>query len=184
MTYEKDAAVRRSQRVIRMVCELHRLGYQRLRVMPYFYPLAYRVAIGPAALFSPRNGAYSADLDLDRFAVYSSASQSSYFGWDDAHTDTARQLADKFITRFGAICDSGRGRDWAYAGWLSELMGTMERLGALPFVMEEYFEPGPEALDYLPMWLRGQTPSRFDLPPAPEPEYAQTSTPQLNSPRQ
>ncbi len=184
MTYEKDAAVRRSRRVIRMVCELHRLGYQRLRVMPYFSPLAYRVAIGPAALFSLRNGAYSANLDLDLFAVYSSASQSSYFGWEDAHTDTARQLADKFITRFGAICESGRGRDWAYAGWLSELMGTMERQGALPFVMEEYFEPGPEELDYLPLWLRGQTPSRFDLPPAAEPDDAQTSARQLNSPRQ
>lgn len=60
----------------------------------------------------------------------------------------------------------------------------MERLGALPFVMEEYFEPRPEELDSLPMWLRGQTPSRFDLPPPPEPEYGQTSTPQLNSPRQ
>ena len=60
----------------------------------------------------------------------------------------------------------------------------MERQGALPFVMEEYFEPGPEELDYLPLWLRGQTPSRFDLPPAAEPDDAQTSARQLNSPRQ
>jgi hypothetical protein len=182
MTYERDAAVRRSQRVIRMLCELHRLGYQRLRVMPYFYPLAYRVAIGPAPLFSERNGAYSAQLNLESFAVYSSASQSSYFGWQDAHTDTARQLADKFILRFGDICAAGKGRDWPYAGWLSELMGVMERQGGLPFVMEEYFEPPPEALDHLPMWRRGQTPGRFDLPPPAVATPSELVTPALNSP--
>lgn len=33
--------IRRGQRVIRMVTELHGMGYQSLRVMPYMYPLAY-----------------------------------------------------------------------------------------------------------------------------------------------
>lgn len=165
-----------------MLCELHRLGYQRLRVMPYFHPLAYRVAIGPASLFSPRNGAYSDQLGSEAFAVYSSASQSSYFGWEDAHNDTARHLADKFIHRFGDVCAAGQGRDWAYAGWLSELMGMMEREGALPFVMEEYFEPPPEALDHLPMWRRGLPPGRFDLPPLVLADGIELVTPAISSP--
>ena len=50
--------VRQSQRVIRMVSELHRMGFQQLRIMPYEYPLAYRVAIAPVASFSVQNGAY------------------------------------------------------------------------------------------------------------------------------
>jgi len=38
--------VRRCQRIIRMVTELHRMGYQRARFMPYEYPVAFRVLRG------------------------------------------------------------------------------------------------------------------------------------------
>jgi hypothetical protein len=40
--------VRRCQRIIRMVSELHRIGYQRAHVMPYEYPIAFRIYVGPA----------------------------------------------------------------------------------------------------------------------------------------
>lgn len=167
MTGSSAPEVRRSQRVIRMVCELHRLGYQRLRVMPYFYPLAYRVAIGAAEHFSDRNGAYSARLHEVAYAGYTSASGNRYFGWEDARDDTARQLAEKFILRFPEAASAGQGRDWAYAGWLAELMGVLERQEALPFVMEEYYPTPPEQLDHLPLWRRDGVTGRFDLPPTP-----------------
>lgn len=166
MTVSRAPEVRRSQRIIRMVCELHRLGYQRLRIMPYFYPLAYRVAIGPAELFSSRNGAYTERLLDDIFALYTSASGNQYFEWEDATGDTARQLADKFIQRFPEVCSTGQGRDWAYAGWLAELMGVMERQEALPFVMEEYYPTPPERLDHLPLWRPDGVTGRFELPPS------------------
>lgn len=165
MSQDQNATVRRCQRVIRMVSELHRLGYQRLRIMPYFYPLAYRVAIGPADAFSGRNGAYAQDSELAEFATYSSASEAKYFGWTDTQNDTARQLANKFVARFPVVCAQGQGRDWAYAGWLAELMGVLERQHALPFVIEEYFETPPEALDHLPLWRADGARGRYDLPP-------------------
>lgn len=166
MSQDQDATVRRCQRVIRMVSELHRLGYQRMRIMPYFHPLAFRLAIGPADAFSGRNGAYAADSGLGSFATYSSASQTEYFGWKDARQDTARLLADKFIARFPVICSQGQGRDWEYAGWLAELMGVLERRHALPFVMEEFFETPPEELDHLPLWRADGNRERYALPPA------------------
>ncbi|MDX2336250.1 hypothetical protein [Brevundimonas vesicularis] len=126
------AAIRRGQRLICMVSELHRLGYQRLRIMPFFHPLAWRLAIGPADVFSQRNGAWFADQHFDDSVVYSSASETAYFQWDDAQTDNARQLANKFVVRFSELCERGHGRDWAYAGWLSELLGVLERENALP----------------------------------------------------
>lgn len=167
MTVSRAPEVRRSQRVIRMVCELHRLGYQRLRIMPYFYPLAYRVAIGAAEHFSDRNGAYSAQLHDVAYAGYTSASGNHFFGWEDARDDTARQLAEKFILRFPEVASSGYGRDWAYAGWLAELMGVLERHEALPFVIEEYYPTPPEQLDHLPLWRRDGATGKFELPPAP-----------------
>src|SRR5262249_55747056 len=73
------AWIRRSQRVIRMVSELHRLGYQRLRIMPYEHPSAWRVTIASVTRFSRLNGAFIPErLRKDErghfFPTYSSAS--------------------------------------------------------------------------------------------------------------
>jgi hypothetical protein len=53
--------------------------------------------------------------------TYSSGSSdldNKYFGWTDAKSDGARELAVKFADRFPEIVKSGLGRDWAYVGWL------------------------------------------------------------------
>lgn len=167
MNERTAAAVRRGQRVIRMVSELHRLGYQRLRIMPYFYPLAWRLVIAPEDLFSQRNGAWMENDQTDLCARYSSADETSYYQWPDAATDNARQLADKFIVRFPALCEAGQGRDWEYSGWLSELLGVMERESALPFVVQEYFQTGPTELTELPLQRSSGHLSAFSLPPPP-----------------
>jgi hypothetical protein len=162
--------VRRSQRLLRAVSELHRLGYQRLRVMPYEYPLAWRCVIAPADRFHPRNGAYVEDLGEGEIAHYSSASENEYFGWTDAKQDDARALAEKLVARFPAVVAAGAGRDWAYAGWLAELLGALERGPRLPFVMAEYFEPGPTELRALPIrdFEDGLVRMDFPLPPPVE----------------
>ena len=165
MDDQTAAAIRRGQRLIRMVSELHRLGYQQLRIMPWFHPLAWRLVIGPASIFSPRNGAWIEHTDLDGCAFYSSASENRYFDWPDATTDTARKLADRFVVRFPELCDKARGRDWAYAGWLSELLGVLERESALPFVMEDYFKPEPPDLLNLPLHCASGRRTAFVLPP-------------------
>lgn len=73
----------------------------------------------------------------------------------------------EFETRFPRLCEAGAGRDWEYAGWLSELSGHTSRTRQLPFVMAEYFEPGPESLTFLPLraYERGGELLKFPLPP-------------------
>ena len=165
--------IRRGQRVIRMVTELHRLGYQCLRVMPYMYPLAYRVAVAPRSVFSALNGAY-ADGEFELIASHSCAGDANdYFDWRDSKTDNASQLASKFLARFPRIAAQGRGRDWAYAGWLIELMGRIERENLVPVVHWEHMSESPEALRFLPLWRFDEwgnsepNADRFPLPPAP-----------------
>jgi hypothetical protein len=108
------------------------------------------------------------DLDEDgvphELARYSSAEGYSYFGWDDAVHMDAEKLAGLFVTRFPRLCKASAGRDWEYAGWVSELSGYMSRTQSLPFVMEEYFVPGPEDLNYLPFG-GDHTSKDFPLPP-------------------
>lgn len=162
-----DPMMRRCQRVIRMVGELHRQGYQRLRIFPHLYPLAWRCEIGPIEQFSRVNGAWC-PADGAR-ARYCGASGNRYFEWHDAATDSAQSLAAMFVARFPRIAAAGRGRDWEYAGWLSELLGVLERETVLPIVMAEYLEPGPEALRALPLLtMDGTWPGEFPLPPPGE----------------
>lgn len=143
--------VRRGQRLIRMVSELHRLGYQQLRIMPYMHPLAWRLAIGPRDVFSPKNGAVLKENFWD-VPIYTSADGANYFGWKDAAGDNARQLAEKFIERFPAIAERGKGRDWAYAGWLAELVGLLEGGDYLPIMEWENSYGRAVDLKFVPIW--------------------------------
>lgn len=70
------------------------------------------------------------------------------------------------MSRLPRICEEGSGRDWEYAGWLSELSGHASRTRQLPFVLAEYFEPDPEHLTFLPLraYDRGGE-AQFPLPP-------------------
>ena len=164
---------RGADHVIRMVSELHRMGYKQLRIFPYVYPLAWRVCAAPRSLCSSRNGAYlplAYSVDDPAFPSYSSANGNHYFGWSDAKKDHARGLTAKFIERFPEAAHAGQGRDWEYAGWLAELVSELERGTFLPFVMAEYFGPGPLELVALPIQdlsAEGgcEASLRFPLPP-------------------
>jgi hypothetical protein len=170
--------IRRSQRVIRMVSELHRLGYQRLRIMPYEYPLAWRLTVSSAATFSKQNGAFIPwHLRKGRpgnyFPTYSSASEENYFEWSDCAGDNARALAEKFTLRFADVARDGKGRDWEYAGWLSELVGYLESGDILPFVSSESIGESPHEMRGLPIrrfYDKTLAITDFPLPPPGEAE--------------
>lgn len=152
------------------------MGFQLLRIMPYEYPLAYRVQIAPASAFSRRNGAYIADQVRDPL-WYSSASENHYFGWDDVAGYDARRLAETLLQRRPDLATSGRGRDWEYAGWLSELVSVLETSPSrLPIVFDEYSQP-PEQARTLLLRLYGNPQGDddgrdmdFPLPPLPPEE--------------
>ncbi len=112
-----DPHVRRAQRVLLMVHELHKLGYQRMRISPGLAPNGcdWRCSVTHAGNILKSHGAMPKDFNLDS-AFYSTAQSNNYFGWKDAQADTARQLAAKFIKRFPHIVAKGKGNDWAYAG--------------------------------------------------------------------
>lgn len=176
-----DAQVRPAQRLLRMVGELHKRGYQRIRVMPYIAAVgAWRCEIGPSIIFYRSNGARlnepawtePSDKEQPRLAMlarYTAASGTAYFEWTDAKTDDARALADKFLDRFPRIAHFGRGWDYAYAGWFQHLLGYAED-GFFPMLFWEYGEPRPGTLglqDVRPAeWLKADDATRrLPLPP-------------------
>lgn len=153
--------IRRAQRCMRMLTELHRLGFQELRGMPYLNPLGFRFAIAPKRYFSERNGAVIPTSLLTGEHVALTGAD-DFFGWQDAAKDDARALAEKFIERFPEIANQGRGRDWAYAGWLAELVGFLEQGDWIPALWWENMKGTPEDLRSLPIWVAGKDNFRWE----------------------
>jgi hypothetical protein len=152
-----------------MVGELHKRGYQRLRVMPYFGSTgAWRCSIAPALFFYRNHGAIhmeSHETEAHKatmVARYSGADGNRYFGWNDSATDNARSLADKFLARFLLLADAGRGWDYPYAGGYLRLLGYAER-GWLPYLFAEY-----ESLSFERLHLSDVRPAEWK-PSAEEP---------------
>ncbi|MDO9352057.1 MAG: hypothetical protein Q7T55_00085 [Solirubrobacteraceae bacterium] len=112
-----------------MVHELHKAGYQRIRFSSGMAPSGayWRCHITYAGNMTP-NGMFvnSSHAEQD-VANYSTGSGNRYFGWPDAAGRPARELGVMFVKRFSVIAREGLGRDWAYAGWLTEILGRAER---------------------------------------------------------
>src|SRR5690348_1712898 len=65
-----DIAIRRSIRIVSMLSELHKGGFQRLRAMPHLSPsgLHWRYLIAPTAAFHSNHGALVSQCTLKRIA--------------------------------------------------------------------------------------------------------------------
>lgn len=126
-----DAPLRRSLRVLAMVAELHKAGYQRLRIAAGMSPSGchWRCHITHAGNVRA-NGWEPLDWK-NGVASYTSGDEDLYFGWKDAPGKSARQLAQFFVDRFPDLARRGAGRDRTYAGWFVGMLGAAES-GRLP----------------------------------------------------
>ena len=157
----REAEKRRAMRVLVMVHELHKAGYQKLRICPGMSPSGcnWRCAVTPAENIESKHGAMLKDWDKD-VAAYTSGQKNEYFGWKDAKADTARELAVKFIKRFPNIAKGGLGEDWEYAGWYVQMLGFAER-GEFPVAYADWWEE-PD-----PRWLPTDKGIKSNLPMPP-----------------
>lgn len=155
--------VRDAARLIAMVHELHKAGYQRIRILPRMAPsgLYWRCTIADAGCFSD-DGLSIGIAHAERVLSYTSGEGARYFGWDDGPDMTARMLARCFLLRFPRLAECGAGRDWAYAGWLTDVLGRAEQ-GSFVIFGADY--PIPD--DVFALWR----------PPAPLPLPSLTPSP-------
>jgi hypothetical protein len=132
-----DVSLRRSLRVLAMVAELHKAGYQRLRVAAGMSPSGcyWRCHITPADNVRA-NGWEPQDWE-DGLATYTSGDEDLYFGWNDAPGKSARHLAQLFLERFPELAKRGAGRDRPYAGWFVGMLGAAEN-GRLPIFFADW----------------------------------------------
>jgi hypothetical protein len=144
-----DAKARRVTRVLAMVHELHKAGYQRIRILPYLSASGWwRCEITCADNVADDGYTIRPGGDTDdAVARYSSAEGADYFGWPGASQISARALAARFLEAFPRIAARGQGRDWLYAGWLTDVLGRAEggRTEDLLYLLADW-DLGPDVL--------------------------------------
>jgi hypothetical protein len=143
--------VRDATRLLSMIHELHKAGYQQVRFRSGMAPsgMNWRCASTHAGNVAADGRSFRDDVPSEEMARHSSASADRYFGWEDAAGRSARELAILFIQRYPVIVEKGDGRDWTYAGWLTDVLDRAEMGGidAIPVFFADY----PVSLD--PEWL-------------------------------
>ena len=159
-----DPGFRDALRLLGMVHELHKQGWQRLRVRPYMAPSG---CYWRCELYAPDYDPETWDGDEEDpretlCARYSSSTKNLYYGWADAAQDDARHLASKFLERFPRLCERSRGRDWAYAGWFTEVLGHTEH-GRIPMAWWDLMDEEDEGV----LWMGG--PGGIPMPLGPPP---------------
>jgi hypothetical protein len=114
------------RKVLLMVSELHKMGYQRIRIAPAMSPSGchWRCAVTPVQNISNRNGAMIANSppNPDLIARYTSGSKNAYFGWMDYDDEPPAHLADIFIRGHRALVEAGWGQDLEYANWYQSML--------------------------------------------------------------
>lgn len=136
----QNAIIRRGARLLAMVHELHKTGYQHLRASPFrHYKSGHWVCqITCASNLECEASEATAHLpfthDASYALQYSSADGAHYFGWTDIEGKTARELAALFLQRFPSLAERSKGQDWTYAGWLTSILGIAES-GKLPVTL-------------------------------------------------
>jgi DNA-binding transcriptional ArsR family regulator len=111
------------RRVLLMVQELHRRGYERLRVAPGLSPsgLHWRCSIVPVGHVRRDHGALAVGED-EIAADYDSGQGVRFFDWADAEHDPPVALAGKFLDRFPDLARRGWGNDPDYARWYGGML--------------------------------------------------------------
>lgn len=125
-------------RMLEMTHELHVLGYQQIRIFPYLSPSGcyWRAEWAPASAF--RVATEPPHVRSEREAVrYSSCDGWAPFGWQSVSELSAQAMAQQFVRQFPEIARAGEGDDWAYAGWLTRLLGEARR-SRLPYMLADW----------------------------------------------
>ena len=128
-----DDSHRRRVRVYQMVTELHKIGYQGLRVWSQDHH--DRIHLFPS-IFATHSLAYGM-VPQDFVALHNDwGLVATYYG-KEMESKNAREAANIFVRQFPRIAKLSLLDDYEYAGWLLSLTGEMEEAGHVPYTTGE-----------------------------------------------
>lgn len=118
-----------------MVAELHKLGYEQLRICPRLSlsGVHWQCWLTASANVLQRHGAQispalmvesfrSTDPVVAKSAFCTSANEDRLFAWNDAVNNDPNELAAKFIERFPAVISEAHVEDSDYVRWYRHMI--------------------------------------------------------------
>lgn len=128
----------RHRQILLVVAELHRRGFQRVRIVPSLGAEGcyWQCKIVPAAAMASDDGNVLIDENFPT-AAYPGDFDSEYYWWDGILEQSPDLITDQFVERFPGLMSWGTGRDWAYAGWYQEMMRATQP-DAVPLIVDSF----------------------------------------------
>lgn len=153
--------------ILEAVAQLHQLGHQRLRVYPNVSGSGMHWRTRIVDVDASRLNEWGwPEWDKASFA-YSTGQFFEVGGMlVDANT-TPGEIAQRILAAFPEAQEAGRGRDWAYAGWYAEMLGSARTHHNLPVGDELITIDGARFWQFVPA-----AENRIEEPPAPQPVQA------------
>ncbi|MBV4365548.1 hypothetical protein [Erwinia phyllosphaerae] len=124
-------------RVLKMCCELHRLGFRQLQIYPAMSPSGahWRLTLAPACCFTRWN---SSPQEHDQLFAHYSGGNNPLMLWPLNGELTSSQLAEKFIQTFPELIKRCKGKHEAYSFWLAELIDFCINQQSLPYFQADW----------------------------------------------
>jgi hypothetical protein len=142
----QDPVVRRAVRVLAMVHELHKAGYQLLRISAGLSPEGTHWCCHITSADNIAENGWEVADEGEEVLSYSTSDGDLFFGVAGSPGKTARELADMFQARFPELMGRAMGQDREYAGWYVGMLGAAEH-GHLPiFFSDHELEPVQEEM--------------------------------------
>lgn len=144
-----DMSLSPYRRILLMVGELHRMGFQGLRAPAYEYPLAWRCPVVPASWTFKEHGGMcevhhpaleSLLHQASHKHIYSSASGQRPFEWTHCEFASPGDLARRFIADRSEVAFAGWGPDEEYVAWLANAL-ERTRPNGIYLAFGEFLEP-------------------------------------------
>lgn len=115
---------------LQVVHELHRMGYQKLRVYPYFGPnYHWRCLLHPASNVDIED--HQRPINESDQLKYTEAAGYQYFDWANCEELTPYEIAFRVTQEKSEFLRDCQGSDPAYVQWYIELLG-FAAAGVLP----------------------------------------------------
>ena len=148
--------------ILDAVAELHQRGHQRLRIYPNISGSGMHWRTRIVDVDTSRLSEWGwPEWDEASFA-YSTGQVFEVGGMLVDTTTTPGDVAHRILAAFPAAQEAGRGRDWAYAGWYAEVLGSARTHHNLPVGDELITIGGARCWRFVPM-----AENSIEEPPAP-----------------
>ena len=132
------------RRVMQMVGELHKLGYEGLRIVPGMAPSGMHWRCGVTHVGNIRADDGALNVDDRQVVQYTSAAEDRFFDWEDAEGDGPVELARKFLAREPEMAAQGKVKDPEYVEWYQEMVDFCVPEDVFPLAYDDdWDDPDP-----------------------------------------